>query len=181
MHFNDLIHKKSFEKIKHVLRRHPITFIPTICIFLILFAVPSLVGFLLESVNPNIFVENSTKGVTALAASFYYVGVVIFFYAQFVDYYLDLWVITNHRVIDVDQKGLFARTVAELDLYKVQDVTSEIHGFFNSIFNFGDLHVQSAGERSRFHFKSVKDPHGLRKDILELIRLDKNYHLGEKK
>ena len=43
-------------------------------------------------------------------------------------------IITNDRMVDMEQNGLLARTVAEADLYLIQDVTSEIKGLFGSIF-----------------------------------------------
>ena len=163
----------------HVLRRHPITFVPSILLFLLLLTVPSVVGFLLETADPDIMTNNNSRALVVLGASFYYLAIFAFIYARFIDYYLDLWVITNDRIVDVNQEGLFARTIAELDLYKVQDVTSNIKGFFHTFLNFGDLHIQTAGERSRFHFKNVRDPHALRKEIQELVRVDRKHHHAE--
>ena len=37
-----------------------------------------------------------------------------------------MWIITNDRILDIEQHGLFARTVSELRLHRVQDVTAEI-------------------------------------------------------
>jgi len=44
------------------------------------------------------------------------------------DYYLDIWIVTNMRVIDMEQKSLFHRQTSTFRLDKIQDVTVEING-----------------------------------------------------
>ena len=46
----------------------------------------------------------------------------------FTDYYLDAWVITNHRIVDINQRGFFNRSVSSLLLNRVQDVTVHAEG-----------------------------------------------------
>lgn len=177
MHLNELIHlETSFEKIIHVLRRHPLTFVPTILLFLVLFLLPIGVRYLLLVANPDIFIENNSHALLILGGSFYYLATIVFFFARFIDYYLDMWIITNHRVVDIVQTGLFARTIAELELYKVQDVRSDVRGIFPTVFNYGDLEIQSAGAQIRFKFQNVRRPHDLRKELIALIREDSAYH-----
>jgi uncharacterized membrane protein YdbT with pleckstrin-like domain len=94
----------------------------------------------------------------------------LFFIATVIDYYLDLWLVTNYRVVNVEQHSLFSRTISELDLAKVQDITSEIKGVIPSIFNFGDVHIQTAGEKERFIFEQVPHAHDIRKKILDLVQ-----------
>ena len=103
-------------------------------------------------------------------------GIWFFFFPQFVDYYLDAWVITNDRIVNVEQQGLFARTVSELDLYKIQDVTSEVRGLIPTLFNYGNVHVQTAGTQERFVFEQVPNPHEIRKRIMVLVDEDRKYH-----
>ncbi len=177
MKFDELIHQKSYEHIVHVLRRHPLTFFPTILLFVVLALMPLGVEFIFANTNPHLLVENNPKALILLFASFYYLTILIFFYERFTDYYLDMWVITNDRIVNVEQKGLFARTVAEVDLYKIQDVTSDIKGVFPSIFNYGNINLQTAGAELRFNFLDVPRPHKLRKEIIELIRVDRKYHI----
>lgn len=177
MHLNELIHlETSFEKIIHVLRRHPLTFVPTILLFLVLFLLPIGVRYLLIAANPDIFTDNNSHALLILGGSFYYLATIIFFYARFIDYYLDMWVITNHRIVDIVQTGLFARTISELELYKIQDVRSDVRGLFPTVFNYGDLVVQSAGAKIHFHFDDVHRPHHLRKELIERIRQDSEFH-----
>lgn len=63
------------------------------------------------------------------------------------DFYLDMWVITSERLIDVEQKGLFSREIAEIPLRHVQDVTLEVNGIIETFLKFGTIRIQTAGER----------------------------------
>ncbi|MHA1748185.1 MAG: hypothetical protein ACTSYF_06020 [Promethearchaeota archaeon] len=71
-------------------------------------------------------------------------------------YYLNVLIITNKRIIDVEQHSLFRREVSEFMLVKVQDVTIEIPNFTASLFKFGNIIVQTAGEKN---FSSHHIPH----------------------
>jgi hypothetical protein len=111
-----------------------------------------------------------------LFTSIYYLSVVLFFYAYFVAFHLDLWIITNDRLLDVQQKTLFARTVSEVDLYQIQDASSEVHGIFPSIFNYGNIILQTASAVPKFTFRNVGNPNKLREAILHLSAEDKKFH-----
>lgn len=72
----------------------------------------------------------------------------ISFFVQWTKYYLQVWYVTEKRIIDVDQKGLFSRTVSNLRFDKIQDITVEVHGFVSTLLNIGDIKVQTAAEDS---------------------------------
>jgi hypothetical protein len=91
-----------------------------------------------------------------------------FGFLTWIDYYLDVWIITNKRVVNIEQRGLFVRHMSEIFLFRIQDTTSEVKGFFPSILNFGDVYVQSAGERERFVFHKVPDPYGIKDTIMDM-------------
>lgn len=85
-----------------------------------------------------------------------------------VDYYLDVWIITSKRIVNIEQRGLFVRHMSEIFLFRVQDTTSEVRGFFPSILNFGDVFVQSAGEQERFQFRKIPDPYTVKDVIMDM-------------
>lgn len=97
-------------------------------------------------------------------------AVLIWLYAFliWIDYYFDVWIITNKRIINVEQKGLFMRHISELELPKVQDVTTEIEGIIPSILNYGDVHIQTAGTVTRFVFWHVPNPYRIKGIIMKL-------------
>jgi hypothetical protein len=92
-----------------------------------------------------------------------------------------MWVVTNDRMVDIRQISLFARTISEVDLYQIQDVSSEVKGFFASAFNYGNVHLQTAGPVPKFIIYNVPNPDKVRQAIIELASEDKKYHMSVKK
>lgn len=86
----------------------------------------------------------------------------------FVDYYLDVYIVTNERIVDISQNGFFKRDIAELHLHQVQDVSAKEEGFFSTMFHYGDVTIQTAGERENFVFRSVPHPYIISKKIVDL-------------
>lgn len=177
MNIKKLFNQKGYEKVEYVVRRHPVTFLPVILFFLLLLIIPAGLYFLLINSSLGTYLQNPAYyTATILLASIYYLSVILFFYTYFVAFHLDLWVITNDRLMDVEQKTLFARTISEVDLYQIQDASSEVHGIFPSIFNYGNILLQTAGPVPKFVFRNVPNPNKLREAILNLAAEDKKYH-----
>lgn len=93
-----------------------------------------------------------------------------FAFLVWIDYYLDVWIVTDKRIVNIDQRGLFVREMSELHLFRIQDVTSEVQGFFPSMLNYGDVYVQSAGTVERFVFEKVPDPYAVKDILMDLTR-----------
>jgi len=106
--------------------------------------------------------------VLVMAATLYYLVLIILFYGFWLDYYLDHFVITNKRIVDVQQDGLFHRTVAEQPVDHIQDVTSEMRGFHAHLFRYGSIYIQSAGKQSRFVIENADNPELVVKTIVSL-------------
>jgi uncharacterized membrane protein YdbT with pleckstrin-like domain len=93
----------------------------------------------------------------------------IVFFLIWIDYYFDVWIITNLRIVNIEQKGLFNRAVSEMDFSRIQDVTTEVIGVIPTFFNYGDVFIQTAAATERFLFRQVPDPYGI-KDQLMLLQ-----------
>lgn len=96
-----------------------------------------------------------------------------------IDYYFDVWIITNERVINIEQKGLFVRSVSELKFSRIQDVTSEVRGMIPTILNFGDVKVQTASEEDFFLFRQVPDPYHVKDVLMERLRTERDEEIGK--
>jgi uncharacterized membrane protein YdbT with pleckstrin-like domain len=174
-----LIRQKIYEHDVFRLRRHPITFLPQILLLLALAAVPVVLYYFFLKNFSGLLTGQITYPALLILAVIYYLSIWLFFYTNFVDYYLDMWIITNDRLIDIRQEALFSRTIAELDLYKIQDITSEVKGIIPTIFNYGKIYIQTAGEQERFALINVPDPHNLRKKIADLSEEDRKHHIKQ--
>ena len=176
MYLPQFIKQKSYEKIEYILHRHPITFVPVAALFIILLAVPVAVYFLINSLFPTILAHPLIYPPAVLAASVYYLSIYLFFYGEFIDFYLDLWIVTSDRIIDIEQHGLFSRIISEMDLYRTQDVTVNIKGFIPTIFNYGTVNVKTAAADVDIIFSNIPDPNKIRQALIHLAEQDRKYH-----
>lgn len=82
------------------------------------------------------------------------------------NYYLDVWTITNKRLIAVDQKGFFFRTTASFRLERLQDTIVSVNGMLATLLDYGSLEVQTAGEEKNFKAFGLPSPGNLKGIIL---------------
>ena len=92
-----------------------------------------------------------------------YLGV---FFINLTKYYLDVWYVTNKRLIDVDQRMLFHRDEAVLRLENIQDVATGAKGIIQTLLNFGNIRAQTAGERREFIMRDIANPERIREVIV---------------
>jgi uncharacterized membrane protein YdbT with pleckstrin-like domain len=97
-------------------------------------------------------------------------------FIEWTDYYLDAWYLTNQRIVDVEQTGFFHRNISSISYDRIQDVTIEIKGLIATHLDYGDLHVQSAGESREFVIRGIRHPLQIKERINSLrngLREDK--------
>ena len=154
------------ERILLVLRRHWFVLVTVGLLFAFLLVFPLLLRLLLPAGFLASLQLSVWGGVITLALSAYYLFLWLFFFTVLVDYYLDVWIVTNERVVSILQEALFHRVIAEQSVVRVQDVTSDVRGIFPTFLNFGNVFIQTAGERERFVFMQVPNPDHVKKIIL---------------
>lgn len=90
-------------------------------------------------------------------------------------YYLDLWLVTDRRIISVDQIHFFNRSVAIFRLERLQDIEYRISGLLPTFLNFGSISAQTAGHHEHnFKATGMPDPRGLQATIQ--AAMDKRLH-----
>ncbi|MCI0479236.1 PH domain-containing protein [Candidatus Uhrbacteria bacterium] len=162
-----------------VLRRHWITLLPLVFALLVVVLLPPTAYVAIRVFAPTFFLDAARTAVFVLGASIFFLFTWLFLYQHFLDYYLDVWIVTDDRILNIEQHGLFARTVSELRLHRVQDVTSEVHGFIRTMFDYGDVHIQTAGERQRFEFEEIPRPNAVAKAVMDLAEKERKEHLEQ--
>jgi membrane protein YdbS with pleckstrin-like domain len=176
MNVEHLIQKKSYEHVVYILRRHPFTFLSKIALFVVLFFVPILIYLMITNLFPTIVEQDAVYVLGILLGSLYYLMILLLFYTQFIVFYLDMWVITNDRIVDVEQLGLFSRTVSELDLFRIQDVTADVHGVFATFLKYGTITVKTASTNVHIVFYDIPKPNTIREELIKLSHEDRKYH-----
>lgn len=84
-------------------------------------------------------------------------------------YMLDVWIVTDRRIIDSTQHGFFNRTVSELHLTRVQDISVHTVGVIPTLLHFGDLQVQTAGTEEKFNFLQIPNPLAVKDAIMAVV------------
>jgi hypothetical protein len=179
LHLNHLPNPIPDEKIVHVLHRHPLTIFWLVLGYILLLSCLPFLAWYLPLYQPELVADPALMPLAVLGGSAFFLFAWLFLFQNFMDYYLDVWIVTTKRVLNIEQTGLFARTVSELRLYRVQDVTSTVKGVMETLFDFGDVEIQTAGEKTRFIFEQIPHPNRVSKSILELSEIERREQLDE--
>ncbi len=178
MNIESLLHPR--EEVIILLRRDKWVIFKMTMFYGILLIVPIILFVIIQTYAPEWIIEHWTdpfiKIVMALSISTYYLYVWVFFFQAWLDYYLDVWFVTNERVVSIEQKGLFSRSIAEQKLYRIQDVFGEVHGIVATLLDFGNVTIQTAGTNEYFIFKEIPNPHQVARNIAKLAEWDKKNH-----
>jgi hypothetical protein len=176
MHLDNLPNQRENEEVQLFLRRHWFAILSIVASVVLLIGVPAAAAIVFWTELVTLLQRPVLGPILTIFGGLYVMLIWLFAWIEYTDYYLDVWIVTNERILNTEQKGLFDRVASELHLISIQDVTSEINGLLRTFFDFGDVHIQTAGERARFEFKDIPDPEGVKQRILQLVEQDKKRH-----
>ncbi|MFH0912639.1 MAG: PH domain-containing protein [Patescibacteria group bacterium] len=160
----DFPNQKSNEKTILILRKH--WFILAWPFFKgVLFIIAAI--FLLSVGKVGFYVFNSAW------LTFLYLAWVVFWASsllyEYLNWYRDRFVITNQRVVNVDQKSVFQRRVSEVELDKIQDIAHEINGVVATALDFGNIIISSAGS-DNIELRDIAQPAEIQDVISKLVK-----------
>ncbi|MBI4023061.1 PH domain-containing protein [Candidatus Berkelbacteria bacterium] len=147
--------QRDHEEIVALWRRHPWTL-----------AKPALGVVLLTLVVVASFRVFGASLVTSLVVGLWLIIVPAIIAYAWYRWWNDLYLLTNERLIDIDQRTLFHRAVAEAPLEHVQDVSFETRGVLPTLLNFGTVLVQTASVTTEIDMVGVTDPQAVQQTIL---------------
>lgn len=185
MRIDDIPNKLPGETVQLFLRRHWIDLLRIIVFSGFMVFIPIAVLIVLASSGSGILTNAFWGPVISLSAAAYLLIIFVITITEFTDYWLDVWIVTSERIINSEQEGLFNRTVSELHLDQIQDITSETKGLAETFLTYGDVYVQTSAEKVWFHFKDIDNPEEVKQQIASLIKTcqsehDHAYHHGGK-
>jgi hypothetical protein len=155
------------ETISLIVREHWFHLFLKILVWVFFAAALLLFNRFAQTYVPNIL-QGTFGQVTLLFVQVYTLFLVLSLFLIFSFYYLTMQVITSIRIVDINQEGLFSHVISELNVDKIEDVTSRVNGIFGTIFNYGDVLIQTAGKEEHFIFHSVPNPTEIEKVVLNL-------------
>ena len=125
--------QREGEEVQFVFRRHFLTAKSGV-IFLILMI---MIGVGLTLLWPN----NMMIFETFLALIL--VGVLGFLYSYML-WYFSIYIVTNQRIRQMSQRGLFKKSVVDLGLDKIQSISYGVNGIRAGLMGYGTIVIQTA-------------------------------------
>ena len=161
---------RSDEKIIAVIRRHWFVLFREVAGLILVFFVPFfLVPVVWSMVADGGLAVDISKGVGFFLTSLWALIIWQLIFARWTDYYYDMWIITNIRIIDIDQQGFFKRDVATLvSLNHIEDIKTQLKGIIGNLLGFGELQVQTAAAQREFVMEDIANPDRVEKVISRL-------------
>lgn len=158
------------EEIILFLRSHFITNLPWIFLSVILIFTPFAFLFVFPALNGLLFNLSfiSARFITIFII-FFYLVVLAYALVSFITWYYNIFIVTKKRVVDIDFSDLVYHNVALTKLNLVQDIDYNQVGFIRSLFNYGDVFIQTAGDKPNFDAKAVPKPAKVAQIIEDLI------------
>ena len=151
------------EQILLFVRRHWFALWPAYLAVFLMVAIIIIFIFLFYFLGFNQFLSSldlvvSPGRIFWLIVFMLFLSLILFLYLSWMEYYLDITIVTNRRVIDIEQLNLFRRKIVATELISIQDVRSEVRGFFQSTLDFGTVLIQTAGESPNFTLRDLPNP-----------------------
>lgn len=145
------------EELHFLLRRHPITNLGWILASIIFVAIPIVAMLTIENYFEDPFIYIPAKYQLVLII-LWYLMTMLYTFESFIVWYFNVYIITDSRIIDVDFKGLWGKRISEASLSSVEDASYETNKFWHILFDYGDIFVQTAAEKTEFEFHSIPKP-----------------------
>ncbi len=161
-----LITLEPGEQILLSVRRHLFVFYARIIFILILLIVPLFAAPFVIPFFGRIAPGMSENAFFWALYSLWLTIVWILFFLRWTDYYLDVWIITNQRVIDIEHRGVFNSEVSTFRLEHIEDVTVEVHGVIATFLKFGTVHIHTAGESPDFVIRDANRPFEIKNALM---------------
>jgi len=99
---------------------------------------------------------------------FYYLVVLGYGFIQFITWYYNVGIITKEHVVDIDYSHITYKNVASTTIEGIVDIEYTQGGFLNTLFDFGDIHVQTEGIKATIEYYAVPHPGRVVDIILDL-------------
>lgn len=157
----NFVNKDPEEEVILLLRRHPLTNLGWILLALLMLSAPSLF-----SVFP--FFAALPVRFQIVAVMVWYLLTLAFIIEEFLSWFFNVNIVTDERIFDVDFVNLVYREMTDANIDQIQDVTVQLGSAVRTIFNYGNLLIQTAAEIPQIEFEAVPQPDKVARILREL-------------
>lgn len=153
-HFDDQLEN---EDVLLVFRKHPVIMRRGLIVSMLCL----LVGVLPSIIKPVI--------------SYFFIGLLagfvvgmLFFLPYWIAWFYSVFIVTNQRLIQITQKGLFHKSVVDIGLNQIQMVNYEISGLQETLLGYGTIIIQTYMGDLTIH--DAHHPKKIQKEVLGILR-----------
>lgn len=147
------------EEVLFVFRKHPIVMRKG----LVFGMLGPLIGILPAAIKPELGFGFFFGGLAAGCI----LGLLIFF-PSWIGWHFSVFIMTDQRFIQITQKGLFHRAVADLPLPQIQSINYAVSGLEQTLLGFGTITMQTyVGDLTIHH---VHHPGRIQKRLANILR-----------
>lgn len=157
------------EEVIKFTRRHWMSFVWPWGIILFIFFATCIVAIAVALIyNTEQVLSEAYREYYIIGASVSLLVIAGLFLNAWINYYLDVTILTTNHLVDIRLEGLFNRRVSEQTLLRVQDVSSRMRGILQTFFRYGAVFVETAGEAPNFAMQNIPRPYKLANEIMRL-------------
>lgn len=135
------------EEIQFVIVQHPLAKAHLMIVGLVLLFLPFFLMFTLF--------ERGSWGVTVFVSLV--IIAIIFLLREYYMWKYNCFVVTNKKIVDIDQKGLFHKVVSEVPYAKVLDISYQSKGVMQSLLGIGDITITTSIPQVSLFIRHVPD------------------------
>lgn len=132
--------------------------------------VRSLLGAVISLVIPYFLIRVFDGSVLGWVLVIYFALLALFVGHRVYGFFNSVMLLTNQRLLDVTQKGFFARTINEAELSRIQDVSSEVKGVLQTTFHYGQVIIRTASKDSALIIENIADPYEVQQAIVRALK-----------
>lgn len=153
------------EEVLYLFRKHPIVMRKGLIFSSVALLVGPVITMALTFFRP-LEPPSMTFFFMSLIVSFVLSAIV--FLPSWINWHFSVYIITDQRLIQIKQKGLFTRSVVDMGLRQIQMVNYEVAGFNESVLGFGTIMMQTLVGDLIIH--EVHHPDQIAKKIQMILR-----------
>ncbi len=114
------------------------------------------------------YTKYELQDITVLRRILFFWTVLVLLYAlnKYLLWLINTYLVTSQRIISVEYKNLFSKTVEEADIQSIASISCKTQGILESLFNTGKLVINFSGTAKTFEMHKVREPEELKETIL---------------
>lgn len=170
--------QENDEKIELFLRAHWIDNTSWIFIALILTILPLILVQIDFSLNLNILSRIPLSLIFG-GLIIYFMLIIAYIIENFLFWYFNADIVTNKHIVDINFYSLLSREINEVGLEDVEIVSRKSAGILDSLFNFGDVIIETAAEQKNIRMDDISNPDFVVDKIQDLREKRKLFFEGD--